>query len=35
VRVVRAPDGAYRREQLDAVRFVPLIGREGWPAERL
>jgi protein-L-isoaspartate(D-aspartate) O-methyltransferase len=35
VRVVRASNGAYRRERLDAVRFVPLIGREGWPAERL
>jgi protein-L-isoaspartate(D-aspartate) O-methyltransferase len=34
VRVVRAAAGDYRREELDAVAFVPLIGAQGWPEGR-
>jgi protein-L-isoaspartate(D-aspartate) O-methyltransferase len=34
VRVTRAPDGSFRREDLGDVRFVPLIGEEGWPEEK-
>lgn len=30
VRVTRRPGGALDREDLGAVRFVPLIGEEGW-----
>jgi protein-L-isoaspartate(D-aspartate) O-methyltransferase len=30
VRVRRLADGSYRRENLCAVRFVPLIGEQGW-----
>lgn len=30
VRVRRMADGSLQREELCAVRFVPLIGREGW-----
>lgn len=30
VRVTRTSSG-YERERLEAVRFVPLIGKEGWP----
>lgn len=30
VRVVRQADGGWTREDLGAVRFVPLIGAEGW-----
>lgn len=26
--------GRFEREELDAVRFVPLIGEQGWPEER-
>jgi len=32
VRVTRAGDGAVRREALDSVRFVPLVGKGGWQA---
>jgi protein-L-isoaspartate(D-aspartate) O-methyltransferase len=32
VRVTRTGDEAYERETLGAVRFVPLIGAEGWSA---
>ncbi|MEP7129983.1 MAG: protein-L-isoaspartate(D-aspartate) O-methyltransferase [Sphingomicrobium sp.] len=31
IRVTRRPDGELMRENLCAVRFVPLIGAEGWP----
>jgi protein-L-isoaspartate(D-aspartate) O-methyltransferase len=31
VRVVRAGNGHDRTDQLEAVRFVPLIGAQGWP----
>ena len=31
VRVVRAGPGDDRREELEAVAFVPLIGAQGWP----
>lgn len=31
VRLTRQPHGAFRREVLGGVRFVPLVGREGWP----
>ncbi len=31
VRVRRTGDGTYERENLGGVRFVPLIGAEGWP----
>lgn len=31
VRVVRAGDGHDRTERLEPVRFVPLIGAQGWP----
>ena len=34
VRVVRAAAEEYRREELDAVAFVPLIGAQGWPEGR-
>jgi protein-L-isoaspartate(D-aspartate) O-methyltransferase len=33
VRVTRAADGTLRREDLGDVRFVPLIGAEGWEEE--
>lgn len=33
VRVRRRPDGSYAREDLGAVRFVPLIGAQGWREE--
>jgi protein-L-isoaspartate(D-aspartate) O-methyltransferase len=33
VRVTRLPGGRYRREDLGGVRFVPLVGAEGWPEE--
>jgi len=29
-RLVLRPDGSLDEQELDAVRFVPLIGREGW-----
>ena len=34
VRVTRRADGSLEREELGDVRFVPLIGAEGWEAER-
>ncbi len=33
VRVRRRPDGTVVREDLGGVRFVPLIGAQGWPEE--
>ncbi len=33
VRVRRRADGSYVREDLGAVRFVPLIGAQGWSEE--
>lgn len=30
VRVRRLPEGGFRREELCGVRFVPLIGEQGW-----
>lgn len=30
IRVRRLPKGGFRREELCAVRFVPLIGEKGW-----
>jgi protein-L-isoaspartate(D-aspartate) O-methyltransferase len=33
VRVTRAADGSLRREDLGDVRFVPLIGAQGWDEE--
>jgi len=33
VRMTRQPDGDFRREDLGDVRFVPLIGAEGWQGE--
>ena len=33
VRITREGDGRLRREALGDVRFVPLIGAEGWAAE--
>lgn len=33
VRVRRWPDGSLAREELGAVRFVPLIGAQGWREE--
>lgn len=32
IRVFRTPEGLVR-EDLGAVRFVPLVGRQGWPGE--
>jgi len=34
LRVTREDDGSFRREELGGVRFVPLIGAEGWAAEQ-
>ena len=34
VRVTRRLDGTLEREELGGVRFVPLIGAEGWEAEQ-
>ena len=31
LRVTRGRDGRFRRESLGQVRFVPLIGAQGWP----
>jgi len=31
VRVTRDSDGSFREERLAEVRFVPLIGEQGWP----
>ena len=33
VRITRAADGTLRREELGDVRFVPLIGAQGWAEE--
>jgi protein-L-isoaspartate(D-aspartate) O-methyltransferase len=33
LRVTREADGGFRREELGDVRFVPLIGVQGWAAE--
>ncbi len=33
VRVTREADGSFRREDLGDVRFVPLIGAQGWDEE--
>jgi protein-L-isoaspartate(D-aspartate) O-methyltransferase len=33
VRVTRKPDGTLERDNLGGVRFVPLIGEEGWASE--
>jgi protein-L-isoaspartate(D-aspartate) O-methyltransferase len=34
VKVVKEPGGELRQEKLGAVRFVPLIGEEGWDEAR-
>ncbi len=34
IRVTRMPDGGLREEDLGSVRFVPLIGIEGWAESR-
>ena len=34
VRIVKQADGSLARSNLGAVRFVPLIGEEGWPSAR-
>jgi protein-L-isoaspartate(D-aspartate) O-methyltransferase len=34
VRVMREASGDHRREELEAVAFVPLIGAQGWPERR-
>lgn len=34
IRVTRKPDGGVRKEDLGSVRFVPLIGVEGWTEPR-
>lgn len=34
VRVTRESASEFRRESLEAVRFVPLVGEEGWPEGR-
>ena len=31
LRISRNLDGTFSREELMAVRFVPLIGEQGWP----
>lgn len=33
VRMTRLPGGRYHREELGGVRFVPLVGAQGWPEE--
>ncbi|GAA3906743.1 hypothetical protein GCM10022276_26570 [Sphingomonas limnosediminicola] len=30
IKVVKAPDGSVKQSDLCAVRFIPLIGEEGW-----
>ena len=30
IKVTKQADGTLKRENLGAVRFVPLIGEEGW-----
>jgi protein-L-isoaspartate(D-aspartate) O-methyltransferase len=34
VRVRRLPDGRVRRDDLGSVRFVPLVGEQGWQRRR-
>ena len=34
LRVTRTSDDEYRSENLDEVRFVPLVGQEGWSGPR-
>lgn len=34
VRVTRVSESEYRTEEIADVRFVPLVGEAGWPAER-
>ncbi|MEE8362353.1 MAG: erythromycin esterase family protein [Gemmatimonadales bacterium] len=34
VRVIRVGQDEYRRQELTDVRFVPLVGQEGWQEER-
>jgi protein-L-isoaspartate(D-aspartate) O-methyltransferase len=34
VRVTRLGQDEFRQEDLGAVRFVPLVGQEGWPGSR-
>lgn len=34
VRVTKQPGGSLKREAFGTVRFVPLIGREGWGTEK-
>lgn len=31
---IRRRGGRFEREEMEAVRFVPLIGEQGWPEER-
>ena len=33
IKVVKRPDGTSTQEGLGGVRFVPLIGEEGWREE--
>jgi protein-L-isoaspartate(D-aspartate) O-methyltransferase len=33
IRVTRMSEGDFRREHLDLVRFVPLVGQAGWKAD--
>jgi protein-L-isoaspartate(D-aspartate) O-methyltransferase len=33
LRITRQPDGTLGQETLAAVRFVPLIGQQGWPQQ--
>lgn len=33
IRLTRVTENDYRQEKLDRVRFVPLIGQEGWESE--
>jgi len=33
IRIRRTPDGFYVEEKLGAVRFVPLVGEEGWTSQ--
>lgn len=34
IRVTRTDEGAFEREELASVRFVPLIGKEGWDGSK-
>lgn len=33
IRLTRLPDNCFHEEWLAAVAFVPLVGKEGWPAQ--